>query len=260
MTFSLHVRTAVVACLAIAIAGAARPAAADTTTVQAEIASSVTTAFDQLAKLYEKRHPGVTIAAKYLGGQVIQGDVEADNPIDVVVVGKSQTDKLAEHIGPPVAILTNREVVLIPKGSTKVKSLADLGNPGIKVALGNTDSAVGTLARGVLKKAVLDPAYGSDFASKVRANTTFEGTSGAEVVDAVASGKVDAAIAFVSDVDPSRFTGVAIPPAINVDSIYFAFVPKAAKNAKIGAEIVKLLASPQGLAILHSYRFLPPPK
>jgi len=252
-------RAGMLAFVALALAAATLPAAADTT-VQAEVASSVTTAFAQLATVYEKHHPGVKIAAKYLGGQVIQGDVEADNPIDVVVVGKSQTDKLTDHIGPPVAILTNREVVLIPKGSTKVKRLADLANPGIKVALGNTDSAVGSLARGVLKKAVLDPAYGSDFAAKVRANTTFEGTSGAEVVDAVATGKVDAAIAFVSDVDPAKFTGVTIPPAINVDSIYYAFVPKAAKNATLGADVAKLLAGPQGLAILHSYRFLPPPK
>jgi molybdate transport system substrate-binding protein len=252
-------RAAAIASFALALAGTTSPALAGTI-VQAEVASSVTTAFAQLAKVYEQRHPDVTIVAKYLGGQIIQGDVEADNPIDVVVVGKSQTDKLTDHIGPPVAILANREVVLVPKGSTKVKSLADLATPGIKVALGNTDSAVGSLARGVLKKANLDPAYGADFASKVRANTTFEGTSGAEVVDAVASGKVDAAIAFVSDVDPAKFTGVPIPPAVNVDSIYYAFVPKAAKNAKPGSEIVHLLAGAQGLAILHSYRFLPPPK
>jgi molybdate transport system substrate-binding protein len=240
--------------------GVATPAAADPTVVQAEVASSVTTAFTQIAKLYEKLHPGVSVQAKYPGGQVIQGDVEADGPIDVVVVGKGQTDKLTAHITVPVPILTNREVVLIPRGSTKVKSLSDLASPGIKVALGNVDSAVGTLARGVLKKAVLDPAYGPDFAAKVRGNTVYEGASGADVVDAVASGKADAAIAFVSDVDPSRFAGVAIPASVNVDSIYYAFVPKSAKDPKAGHEIVALLASARGLAILHSYRFLPPPK
>ncbi len=80
------------------------------------------------------------------------------------------------------------------------------------------------------------------------------------MVDAVATGKADAAIAFVSDVDPARFSGVAIPAAVNVDSIYYAFVPKSAKNPSVGHDIVALLASARGLAILHSYRFLPPPK
>jgi OFA family oxalate/formate antiporter-like MFS transporter len=252
---------ATVGVLALAIATLAVPArtsAADT--VNAEVASSVTAPFEQFIKIYEKKHSGSTVAAKYLGGQVIQGDVEGDNPIDVVIVGKNQVDKLTAHINPPVAILTNREVILVPKGSTKVKSLKDLANPGVRVGLGNADSAVGTLARGVLKKAALDAAYGIDFPQKVRANTTFEGTSGAEVVNAVSSGKVDAAIAFVSDVDPSKFSGVKIPDNLNVDSVYYVFVPKSSKNAAAGNEMMKLITSKQGEAILHSYRFLPPPK
>lgn len=256
---SIDSRSSVAVALGLILAVATPVSAADTT-LQAEVASSVTTAFAQLAKVYEQKHPGTHVDTKFLGGQVIQGDVEADGPIDIVVVGKSQTDKLAAHIGTPTVILTNREVVLIPRGSTKVKSLKDLGSPGVKVALGTAESAVGSLARGVLKKALQDPAYGTDFAAKVRGNTVFEGKSGAEVVDAVASGKADAAIAFVSDVDPSKFSGVAIPPSVNVDSVYYAFVPKAAKNARAGQDLVKLLASAQGLAILHSYRFLPPPK
>jgi molybdate transport system substrate-binding protein len=243
----------------VVAAAAATPAGA-ATTISAEVASSVGAAFAKLADLYDRKHPGTTIAATYLGGQVIQADVEADNPIDVVIVGKSQTDKLAAHIGTPVAILTNREVVLVPRGSTKIRSLKDLGNPGVKVALGIADSAVGKLARDVLKKAVLDPAYGADFAAKVRGNTVFEGKSGVEVVNAVANGTADAAIAFVSDVDPSKFGGVAIPPSVNVDSVYYAFVPKAAKNAAAGADVVRFVSSPQGLVMLRSYRFLPPPK
>ncbi|RDJ94164.1 hypothetical protein B4Q13_16670, partial [Lacticaseibacillus rhamnosus] len=87
------------------------------------VASSVTAPFEQFIKIYEKKHPGTTVSAKYLGGQVIQADVEGDTPTDVVIVGKNQTDKLTAHINPPVAILTNREVILVPKGSTKVKSL-----------------------------------------------------------------------------------------------------------------------------------------
>ena len=228
--------------------------------VTAEVASSVTAPFQQFIKIYEKRHPGSTISATYLGGQVIQADVEGDNAIDVVIVGKNQTDKLTGHINPPVAILTNQEVILVPKRSTKVKSLKDLANPGVRVGLGNADSAVGTLARGVLKKAALDPAYGIDFPQKVRANTTFEGTSGVDVVNAVSSGTVDAAIAFVSDVDPSKFSGVGIPDNLNVQSVYYVFVPKSAKNAAAGNELVTLISSKQGDAILHSYGYLPPPK
>jgi len=247
--------------LLVALAVAAAPArAADAVIVQAEVASSVTAPFKQFVELYQKMNRSAKVDAKYLGGQVIQGDVESEAPIDFVIVGKNQTDKLAAHIESPVPILTNREVVLVQKGSTKVKSLKDLAAPGIRVALGTAESAVGSLARGVLKKAILDPGYGPDFAQKVRANTTVEAASGVDVVNAVAEGRADAAIAFVSDVDPARFSGVQIPPSLNVDSVYYAFVPKSAKHPQRGRELVRLAGSRQGQAILHAYRYLPPPK
>jgi molybdate transport system substrate-binding protein len=238
------------------------PAPAADKTINAEVASSVRPPFEQFVKIYEKKHPGTTIAAKYLGGGVIQADVEADGPIDIVVVGKNQTDKLTSHINTPVAVLVNREAIIVRRGETKVKTFKDLANPGVKVGMANgSGSAVGTLARTLLKNAAAD--YGADFPLKVRQNSPDYFTSlqsEDDVLKGLDAGQADVMIGFVSSLDPSKYQSIPIPDKYNIDSIYYAFIPKSAKNPKEAAEIIALMTNAQGKAILHSHRYLPAPK
>ena len=255
----LLIRSLVLASASALVLPAAASAAG---TVNAEVASSVRAPFEQFVGIYEKKHPGTTFNSKFLGGGVIQGDVESDNPIDLVIVGKNQTDKVTSHINPPVAILTNRETLLVKKGNTKIKDLKQLADPGVKVCMANGQgSAVGTLARTVLKNAAAD--YGADFPGKVRQNSPASldtAQSEEDVTKALEAGQCDVAIGFVSSVDPSKFSAIAIPAKYNVDSVYYAFVPKSAKNKQDAEDMIKLMTSTQGQAILHSHRYLPPPK
>jgi molybdate transport system substrate-binding protein len=259
----LLLRSAVLAS-ACALGLTSMPApAADKVTLTAEVASSVRPPFEQFIKIYEKKHPGTTISAKYLGGGVIQADVEADGPIDIVVVGKNQTDKLGAHINTPVAVLTNREAIIVRRGETKIKSFKDLANPGVKVGMANgAGSAVGTLARQLLKNAAADPAYGADFPVKVRGNTPayFDKLqSEDDVLTGLEKGEADVMIGFISSVDPSKFQSIPIPDKLNIDSVYYIFIPKSAKNPKDAADMVTLMTNAQGKAILHSHRYLPAP-
>jgi molybdate transport system substrate-binding protein len=249
---------------ACALALTTTPAPAADSQLTAEVASSVRPPFEQFVKIYESKHKGSTIAAKYLGGGVIQADVEADTPIDIVVVGKNQTDKLTAHINAPVAVLTNRETLIVRRGNpAKITGLKDLAKPGVKVGMANgAGSAVGTLARAVLKKGADDPAFGADFPVKVRQNSPayFEKLqSEDEVMAGLEKGEADVAIGFVSSVDPSKFEAIPIPPQYNVDSVYYIFIPKSAKNAAAAQDMVALMSSKQGQTILHSHRYLPPP-
>ncbi len=253
------------AACALGLTAAPAPApAADKVTLNAEVASSVKEAFEQFVKIFEKKHPNVTISTKFLGGGVIQGDVEGDGPIDIVVVGKNQTDKLTSHINKPVAILTNREILIYKKSDAKAAKLTlkDLANPGVRVAMANgSGSAVGTLARGVLKNAAAD--FGADFPGKVRQNSPayFETLqSETDVITGLDKGEADIAIGFVSSVDPIKYRATKIDDKYNVVSPYYAFVPKSAKNAALGQDLATLMSSKQGQIILHSYRYEPPPK
>jgi len=238
--------------------------AAEQLTLLADVASSALKPFDQqIFRDFEKRHPGVKIEAKSLSGGAVQKDIdEATNPVDIGIVGKKQTDYLDKQgrINKPVAILTQKEAILVPWNGAKVKSLKDLANPGIKVGLADAGSAVGAPARALLKKAAEDPAYGADFPQRVVANVQCKGSKGTDMPDSIRSGACDAAIGFVSDEDTLHIRTVTIPDALNVETPYYAFVPKVSKNQKIADELVKYIASKQGLSILHSYHYLPPPK
>ena len=260
----LLLRSAVLASACALGFGTLPAPAADKITLNAEVASSVKAPFEQFIQIYQKKHPNVTISPKYLGGGVIQGDVESDNPIDIVVVGQNQTDKLGAHINTPVAVLTNRETLIVRTGDTKVKTLKDLATPGVKVGMANgAGSAVGTLARQMLKKAADDPAFGADFPVKVRGNSPpyFEKLqSEDDVVQGLLKGEADVMIGFVSSVEPPKLKAIAIDPKYNIDSVYYIFIPKASKNAKEAQDMVALMSGPQGQAILHSHRYLPPPK
>ena len=93
-------------------------------------------------------------------------------------------------------------VIVVPKGSSKVESLADLVKPDIRVAVGEpSQCTIGVLTRRML----LEEGLQDDFASKQQGDTVMivEKSSSAHLVPDVVTGHVDAAIAYLSDVLPN---------------------------------------------------------
>jgi molybdenum ABC transporter molybdate-binding protein len=93
-------------------------------------------------------------------------------------------------------------VIVVPKGSSKVESLADLLKPDIRVAVGEPEQCtIGVLTRRMLQEEGLH----DGFASKQRGDTVMivEKSSSAHLVPDVVTGHVDAAIAYLSDVLPN---------------------------------------------------------
>jgi molybdenum ABC transporter molybdate-binding protein len=90
-------------------------------------------------------------------------------------------------------------VIAVPKGSTKVRSLADLVGPGIRVAVGEpSQCTIGALTRRLLVKEGLYDQL------KVKQNepgeVVVEKSSSALIVPDVVTGHVDAAVAYMTDV------------------------------------------------------------
>lgn len=272
------IHRAALAAVACALAASTAPAiapAAENVTLTADVASSSFKPLDQIFREFEKKHPGVKIVSAQPGGMSggdIQTAVDTGKGVsaastagdaDIVVVGETQTKYLEDQgriAGSPVAILTQKEAVLVPWSGSKVKTLKDLANSGLKLGMAEPNSAVGRPAAQMLKNASKDPAYGSDFGPKVIQNVQCHAVKGSDVPLSVKSGQCDAAIGFISDQEPPHVRAVIIPDSINVATPYYAFVPKASKNQKIGDELVKFIVGKQGMAILSSYHYLPPPK
>ncbi|HEY4441627.1 MAG TPA: substrate-binding domain-containing protein, partial [Candidatus Elarobacter sp.] len=138
----------------------------------------------------------------------------------------------------------------------KIKSLKDLGNPGVKLSMGTPTSAVGKLAGQVLQKASAD--YGFDFITNTRKNIAVQSEKGSDVVDAIGP-KANAGITFVSDMNPAKFDDIPIDDKYNVVSVYSVTQTKSAKNAALGKDFLAMISSPEGEAILKKWHYMPPP-
>ena len=249
-------------CVAAALAAGAfapatgSPAAAEGTTITAQVASNAQGAFTVLIRQFEVKHPGVKVDVKYLGGSTIGKAIDNGDPIDVVLVGSSVLEKEGQFIEPPTPVLRNKEMILVPKGNpAKIHSLKDLANPGVKLSMGTPTSAVGKLASQVIQSAAAE--YGFDWVTAVRKNIVVQSEKGSDVVAAIGK-DANAGITFASDVNPAKFEAIPIDDKYNVVSTYVMTVTKNAKNAALGRDFVALVAGPQGQATLRKFNYMAP--
>lgn len=94
-------------------------------------------------------------------------------------------------------------VIAVPKGSTKVKSLADLVKPGIRVTLGEpSQCTIGALTRRLLKSEGLYDKLKEKMHNEEE--VVVEKSSSATLIADVTTGHSDATVAYISDVLPNK--------------------------------------------------------
>jgi molybdenum ABC transporter molybdate-binding protein len=94
-------------------------------------------------------------------------------------------------------------VIVVPKGSTKVKTLADLVKPDIRIAVGEpSQCTIGALTRRMLQEEGLYDRF-VEKKKKEGEVTVVEKSSSAHLVPDVVTGHVDAAIAYITDALPN---------------------------------------------------------
>jgi molybdate transport system substrate-binding protein len=230
------------------------PAGAESGQVVALVASNAQGAFTELIKQFEVKHKGVKVNVQYLGGSTIAKMVDEQQPADVLLVGDSAISKETQLIETPTPVLKNKEMILVPKGNpAKIRTLKDLANPGVKLAMGTPTSAVGKLASQLIQNAAGD--YGFEFVQNIRKNIVVQEEKGSDFVAAIGN-KANAAITFASDVNAAKFDAIPIDDKYNVVSTYVMTVPKNAKNAALGKDFVAMVAGPQGQATLRKFHYM----
>jgi len=228
--------------------------AAEPTVIAGLFASTANDAMAEVIPLYERSHPNARIQATYAGGQVLAAQVESGANVDLILVGASTIMPLRGKgkVGAPVGIMAYREAVLVPKGSTKVRGLRDLANPGIRVALGTADSPHGKYAHTVLEKA--GAKFGPDFERKVMANVVTTKTGASQIPPAVKSGVADAAIGFTSD-ESDAIVAIPVPAEDDVFTTLLAAVVAGTPHAAPAQDFIDYLRGPEAQAIFHKHHF-----
>src|SRR5262249_6063377 len=143
----------------------------------------------------------------------------------------------------------NRLAIIVTKGNPKhVKGLADLGHPGMTIALAAPAVPVGRYAAEAFAKAGVPTPAGSNEAD-VKA-----------VVPRVAMGEADAGVVYTTDAGAGgdKIEAVAIPDAQNVLARYPIATLKHGANAAGARDFVAYVLSPAGLRALTGSGVLAP--
>jgi molybdate transport system substrate-binding protein len=222
-------------------------------------AASLSDAFDQAARAFERRNPGTTVRINLAGSQQLATQIELGARADVFA---SADQRWMDHLSvgglladAPVVFAHNRLVAIVPKANpARILQLQDLARPGVRLVLGADPVPVGRYARTMLRHLSRVPAFGPDFAGRVLHNVVSEEESVKSVVGKVQLGEADAGVVYRSDVTPAVARSVrviAIPDSVNVLASYPMAVLRESKEIEAGRAFIAFIRSAEGRRVLE---------
>lgn len=247
-----------VAMLAV-LPGIARSAAVlEKQTLHVFAAASLSDAFTEIARTFERRHPGLRVRMNFAGSQQLASQIEQGASADVFA---SADQRWMEYVrerklvsGEPVVFARNRLVVIIPKTKpARLRRLQDLAATGVKFVIGADAVPAGRYSRIALRNLAREPGFGTDFATRVLRNVVSEEENVRSVVGKVQLGEADAGIVYRSDVTPgvARFLRVLeIPESANVLASYPIAMLEESKSRDLAQAFVDLVLSAEGQRVI----------
>lgn len=233
-------------------AGASSSARALSGSITVFAAASLTDSFTTLGRQFEAAHPGTTAKFSFAASSALAQQITSGAPADVFASASTKNmDQvvLAGDARAPKKFAGNvAEIAVAPGSAGKVRSLADLAKPGVKVALCQPEVPCGALAQRVLNNA------------KLTVTPITRGLDVKAVLATVSSGEVDAGIVYVTDVRAagSSVTGVVIPAAVNASTAYPIATVTASRNAALAGAFEAYVLSPEGQRVLKQAGFARP--
>jgi molybdate transport system substrate-binding protein len=213
-------------------------------------ATSLPAAFREIASDFRQQHPDVRVELVFRASGVLAEQIQEGEAAEVFAPADQESmDEVADQIRrKSVDFARNHLEIAVQEGNPKgIQSLADLGNPGVSVALCSLDTACGEYADQALANAnvQLTPASRQPDLAKTLAQ--------------VQDGEADAAIVYVTDVAAAeQVAGVSIPDAENVTATYPIAVLEQSSNRKAARAFVAYVLSTRGQLTLQEFGFLEP--
>ena len=248
-------------CLAV-MAGVLAMARAESGTVTLLVHSgaALRPAMDELGVMFEKK-TGVKIDYNYKGSGCLLPDVCMSQKGDVYLPGELYFMKQAEDrkiVKPGYKVVATMTTVIIvqPGNPKRIKGLADLARPGVRLGLGEPKAvAIGRAARECLVKARVW--------TEAEKNLVLSSQNVSELGNAVKMKHIDAAI--VWDAAAAMYNGkemlvIPIPAQYAVCSPVPAGVVKFTQHGTEAKQFVDFLATPEATRVFVKHGFGAPPK
>ena len=226
-------------------------------------ASSLTDAFGELGKTFEKQNEGVEVKQSFGASSDLLAQIQQGAPADVFASAAEEEmdtavkDGLVE--GKPEIFVKNREVVMVPKDNpANIQSMRDLAKPDIKLVLAQKDVPAADYAVEILGKA--NARYGSSFEQDVLSNVVSREADVRACVNRVVVGDADVTFGYASDYTPDirdRVMVIPIPPELNIIATYPVAALEDAKDTGLAKKWVDLVTSKQGQRVLKKWNFEP---
>jgi molybdate transport system substrate-binding protein len=221
-------------------------------TVTVFAAASLTESFGTLGRRFEAAHPGVTVRFNFAASSALAESIAQGAPADVFASASAKTMESAVRGGDaadPRTFARNVMAIAVPPDNPAgVAALADLAEPGVKLALCQEQVPCGATAKEVFAKAAL----------AVRPVTL--GADVKAVLTAVQLGEVDAGVVYRTDVRAAgaRVEGIEIPPEQNASTSYPIAVLTRAPNEAAARAFAGHVLSAEGTRVLAEAGFAGP--
>ena len=220
-------------------------------------ASSLTTILPQIAKDFQKAHPGSKIKFNFAASGTLQHQIEQGAPADVFIpAAQQQMDVLQRKQLIDASTRKNicgAELLLLASNSSELRDWKDLTNPKVKrIAICNPASVpAGMYAKQTLTALGLWDVLKSKFVYSENVRQTLAYVEGVNV---------DAGIVYRSDALVAKHSKViAVAPPNTHDVIFYpAAVVIRSKQQALAKAFVEYLVSPSAQRVMSTQGFMAP--
>jgi ABC-type molybdate transport system substrate-binding protein len=217
---------------------------------------------------WETLPPGLLVAQIKAGGAVTVGNMSWTVKPDAYFAGlRAVTQHIEDGLlqGPAVAYVTNTLTIMVPKGNpAQVSGLADLGKPGLKLAMPNPEfEGIARQIKASLAKAGGEALVKAVYDAKVaNGETLLTHIHHRQSPLHLLRGEAQAAVTWRSEAVFQERIGhpiahVEIPEALNSTAIYAGAVAKGAPHPAAAKMWLEFLRAPEAQKIFQDYGFKP---
>ncbi len=221
-------------------------------------AASLTNAFAELAKAYERANPGAHVLLNFGSSGSLLQQISRGAPVDVFASADLETMDRAEKqhliaVDSVSKFAANKLVVVLPSDSAlSVRTLADLASPKFaRLAIGIPSSVpAGRYAKQALERAGEWDALTDKY---------IYGQNVRQVLDYVARGEVDAGFVYASDAALMKDrVKVALEADVGTPIVYPIAVVKGSGNENGARRFIEFVNSDESQQALAKYGFARP--
>ena len=233
--------------------------------VVAYTAASLTGVSPKLASDFAKMYPGHSVVFNLDGTQALKTQVQNGAYADVFLsASNAYTTELTKggyFVSGTVKPLTSNYVIVILPASNpgNIKSLADLANPGVKIAMEDKSVPAGTATVAVLNN-LAKSTYSQDWNNSVYKNVVTYETSEPAVATKVNLGEVDAGFVYESTYTAApkdTYLAITIPKKDNYLQTYTIGLLKESTSTGAAGDFENFMLSTVGQQDLRDYGFRP---